>query len=78
MCVVAELIQDLHALGHGVAPGGAAPVALDLEELVLLGKQARVSDVARSHDMEILKAMIAGEKPETIDALEAAVSDARS
>jgi hypothetical protein len=31
---------------------------------------ARVSDVARSHDMEIIKAMIAGETPERIVALE--------
>ena len=43
-----------------------------LEEAVRYGKLARVSDVARSHDMEIIKAMIGGEKPETIDALEAA------
>lgn len=35
-------------------------------------KLSRVSDVARSHDMEIIKAMIAGEPEATISALEAA------
>ena len=42
-----------------------------LEEAVYYGKLARVSDVARSHDVEILKAMVDGETPESIDALEA-------
>lgn len=41
-----------------------------LEEAVLYGKLARVSDVARSHDVEILKAMVAGEAPESIAAME--------
>lgn len=42
-----------------------------LREAVLLGRQSRLSDIARSHDMEILKAMIAAEPESVIDALEA-------
>jgi len=42
-----------------------------LQEAVVLGRQNRVSNLARSHDMEILKAMIAGEPQKVIDALEA-------
>ncbi len=47
-----------------------------LEEAVYYGKLARVSDVARSHDVEILKAMVGGEAPESIDALEAEKAEA--
>jgi hypothetical protein len=42
-----------------------------LQEAVVLGRQNRVSNLARSYDMEVLKAMIAGEPESVIDALEA-------
>jgi hypothetical protein len=47
-----------------------------LKEAVLYGKHAKLSDVARSHDMEIIKAMIAGEFEDRIDALEAQKAEA--
>lgn len=47
-----------------------------IEELVLLGKQARVSDVARSYQDEIMEALIAGEPPERIAELKAQKAEA--
>ena len=47
-----------------------------LTEVAGLLKQSRVSDVARSHDMEILKAMIGGESDERISELETQKAEA--